>query len=72
MFIEPSVFDEPCPFAFQFHDVNNALPSLTEPSFCKVNPSLPKAVNVEVLVVSAEVALESIYFVAPLTLSNNL
>ena len=69
MFIEPSVFDEPWPFAFQFHDIKFSLFLLTEPSLPTVKPSLPKAVRAVACVVSTVVVFEWSVLVTPLTAS---
>ena len=45
MFIEPSVFDEPCPLAFQFQATYVCEFSFTPPPLPTVNPSLSKEIK---------------------------
>ena len=55
VFIEPSVFDEPEPFAFQHQATWLLLLLFTSLSVFTVNPSEPKAVKPPLFVYSAAV-----------------
>ena len=64
---EPSEFDEPAPFAFQFQETILALLAFVVPPLPKVNPSLSNEVNPSEAVPSASVLSDLKYFVAVLT-----
>jgi hypothetical protein len=67
--IEPSVLATPVPFAFQFHDAKVSPLEFESPALPKENPSLLKDVKVFTSVLSADVRLGYIFFVAPLITS---
>ena len=67
--VEPSLFAEPWPLAFQFQEhILFPLPLSVEPVPTE-KPSEPKAVNSPVLLSSALVKLDEICLLAPLTAS---
>ena len=70
--IAPSVFAEPVPPAFQFHETKVWLPLFTPESVPTVNPSLSKDVISVELVYSALLLLLAICFVTPLITSVRL
>ena len=68
----PSEFDEPAPFAFQFHDAYVCPEPFTPPSVLTVNPSLSKDVSKAVDVASAFEVEVCIILLLPLIASNKL